>query len=62
MATDARSGLPDPPAGMAQEAHLPEASSRALMENWVDTSEVEECWKNLENLESAIQQFQTSPR
>nr|KAF6391390.1 hypothetical protein mPipKuh1_001624 [Pipistrellus kuhlii] len=62
MATDAGSGLPDPPAGMAQEARPPTASSWALMENWVDTSEVEECWKNLENLESAIQQFQTNPR
>ncbi|XP_045443717.1 uncharacterized protein C10orf67 homolog, mitochondrial [Pipistrellus kuhlii] len=47
---------------MAQEARPPTASSWALMENWVDTSEVEECWKNLENLESAIQQFQTNPR
>lgn len=62
MATDAGSGLPDPPAGIAQEALHPAADSQAPMENWEDTSEGEECWKNLENLECAIEQFQISPR
>ncbi|XP_054580736.1 uncharacterized protein C10orf67 homolog, mitochondrial [Eptesicus fuscus] len=62
MATDAGSGPPDPPAGIAREAHDPAANSQAPMENWEDTSESEECWKNLENLESAIEQFQICSR
>ncbi|XP_070283817.1 uncharacterized protein C10orf67 homolog, mitochondrial [Myotis yumanensis] len=62
MATDAGSGLPDSPAGISQEAHHPAANSQAPMENWEDPSETENCWRSLENLESAIEQCQIIPR
>ncbi|XP_014394869.1 PREDICTED: uncharacterized protein C10orf67 homolog [Myotis brandtii] len=62
MATDAGSGLPDSPAGISQEAHHPAANSQAPMENWEDPSESENCWRSLENLESAIEQCQIVPR
>lgn len=62
MATDAGSGLPDPPAGISHEAHRRAANSRAPMESWEDTSEGEKCWRSLENLELAIEQCQLIPR
>ncbi|XP_036184011.1 uncharacterized protein C10orf67 homolog, mitochondrial [Myotis myotis] len=62
MATDAGSGLPDPPVGISQEAHHRAANSQAPMENWEDPSESEKCWRSLENLEFAIEQCQLVPR
>ncbi|XP_059553562.1 uncharacterized protein C10orf67, mitochondrial-like [Myotis daubentonii] len=62
MATDAGSGLPDPQAGISQEAHHGAANSQAPMENWEDPSESEKCWRSLENLEFAIEQCQLIPR
>lgn len=63
MATDAGSGLPDPPAGISPEAHRPAVNSQAPMENWEeDLSETEKCWRRLENLEVAIEQCQLIPR
>lgn len=45
-----------------REAHRPAAHSRAPMERWDRTPESEECWKILESLDAAIEQFQISPR